>query len=123
MKRLLAILTTFLCTLSMSAQIPLEGTEKNPTVISLGECYQLPTDFFTNAYFTFTAEADGVLYLTLSQPIKIFGKGGPLPIFGKDCVQGMRKGDTYTFYNTSTWGDSITMIPSAINNKASAKSG
>ena len=117
MKRLLAILTTFLCTLSMSAQIPLEGTEKNPTVISLGECYQLPTDFFTNAYFTFTAEADGVLYLTLSQPIKIFGKGGPLPIFGKDCVQGMRKGDTYTFYNTSTWGDSITMIPSFVEGK------
>ena len=117
MKKLLAILTTFFCTFSMSAQIPLEGTEKNPTVITLGECYQLPTDFFMNAYFTFTAEADGVLYLTLSQPIKIFGKGGPLPIFGKECVQGMRKGETYTFYNTSTWGDSITMIPFFVEGK------
>lgn len=117
MKKILTILTAFLCTLGMNAQIPLAGaTQENPVEIKTGECYLLPTDF-SNAYFTYKAEADGLLYLTLSKGLKIFGQGGPLPLFGKECVQGVRSGETYTFYNTTTWGDTITMTPSFIAGK------
>lgn len=119
MKKILTILTAFLCTLGMNAQTPtpLAGaTEENPVAITLEECYLLPTDF-SNAYFTFRSQTDGVLYLTLSKPLRIFGQGGPLPLFDKQCVQGIQAGKTYTFYNTTTWGDSITMTPTFTEGK------
>ncbi len=117
MKKILTILITFLCTLGTNAQTPLAGsTQENPTEINLGECYLLPQDF-SNAYFTFRSETDGVLYLNLSKPLRIFGQGGPLPLFDKQCVQGIEAGKEYTFYNTTTWGDSITMIPSFTEGK------
>lgn len=117
MKKILTVLTLFLCTLSMGAQTPLAGaTQENPVAINMGECYLFPTDF-SNAYFTFKAETDGVLYLTLSKALKIFGQDGPIPLFGKECVLGVRAGETYTFYNTTTWGDSITMTPSFVEGK------
>lgn len=117
MKKILTILAAFLCTFGTNAQTPLAGsTEENPTEITLGECYLLPQDF-SNAYFTFRSETDGVLYLNLSKPLRIFGQGGPLPLFDKQCVQGIEAGKTYTFHNNSTWGDSITMTPSFTEGK------
>ena len=117
MKKILTIFAAFLCTLSTNAQISLEGsTQENPVEIKAGECYLLPSDF-SNAYFTYKAEADGLLYLALNKPLKIFSKDIPLPLFGTECVQGVRSGETYTFYNNITWGDTITMTPSFVAGK------
>ena len=109
MKKVLTILTTLACTANLNAQTPLAGaTQEAPIEIKAGECYLLPQDF-SNAYFTFQSETDGLLYLSLSKPLKIFGENGPLPLYEKECVQGIEAGEVYTFYNTTTWGDSITM--------------
>ena len=117
MKRILTILTALIGSISMSAQTPLAGsTQVEPTEIRAGECYLFPTDF-SNAYFTFSSETEGLLYLNLSKPLRIFGQEGPLPLFEKQCVQGIEAGKTYTFYNTITWGDSITMTPSFTEGK------
>lgn len=117
MKKILTILTTLACTISLNAQIPLIGsTQDNPVEIKVGECYLLPTDF-TNAYFTFQSETDGLLYLNLSEPLRIFGQEGPLPLFEKQCVQGIRADQLYSFHNTTTWGDSITMTVAFVEGK------
>ena len=117
MKKVLTILTTLACTANLSAQTPLAGaTQEAPIEIKAGECYLLPQDF-SNAYFTFQSETDGLLYLSLSKPLKIFGGNGPLPLYEKECVQGIEAGEVYTFYNTTTWGDSITMTVSFVEGK------
>lgn len=117
MKKVLTILTTLACTANLSAQTPLAGaTQEAPIEIKAGECYLLPQDF-SNAYFTFQSETDGLLYLSLSKPLKIFGRNGPLPLYEKECVQGIEAGEVYTFYNTTTWGDSITMTVSFVEGK------
>lgn len=101
--------STFLC-----AQTPLAGTTPDsPMEIKVDECYLFPTDF-SNAYFTFQSETDGLLYLTMSKPLRIFGEEGPLPIFDKQCIQGIEAGKVYNFYNSTTWGDSITMATSFV---------
>ena len=118
MKKILSILITFLCTLGINAQIPLGGsTEENPVEIKAGECYLLPTDFISNAFFTFQSEANGVLYLNLSKPLRLFGENGPLPLFGTQCIQGVQAGKKYSYHSTSTWGDSITMTVSFVEGK------
>lgn len=117
MKKILATLAMVICALGVNAQIPLMGgTEENPTEIKIGEEYLFPTDF-SNAYFTFHSQTDGVLYLSMSKSLKIFDQDGPLPLIGKQCVKGIHAGKTYTFYNTSTWGDSITMTPNFVEGK------
>jgi len=117
MKKVLTILTTLACSANLSAQTPLAGaTQEAPIEIKAGECYLLPQDF-SNAYFTFHSETDGLLYLSLSKPLKIFGENGPLPLYEKECVQGIEAGEVYTFYNTTTWGDSITMTVSFVEGK------
>ncbi len=117
-KKILNIVILWGCAISLCAQTSLEGaTEDAPVEIKMGECYLLPMDFFSNAYFTFQSKTDGLLYLSLSKPIRIFGQQGPLPIFDKQCVQGIKAGKVYTFYNTTTWGDSITMTPSFVEGK------
>lgn len=117
MKKILTMLTALVCTANLGAQTPLAGaTQENPVEVKVGECYLLPQDF-SNAYFTFQSETDGLLYLSLSKPLKIFGQGNPLPLYGKECVQGIQAGQLYTFYNTTTWGDSITMTVSFVEGK------
>lgn len=117
MKKILTILAAFLSAFATNAQTPLAGsTQEHPTAIGLGECYLFPQDF-SNAYFTFQSETDGVLHLSLSKPLKIFGPEGPLPFFEKECVQGIEAGKSYTFYSNTTWGDSITMTASFVEGK------
>lgn len=118
MKKIATILAALACTASLSAQIPLAGsTQENPVEIKVGECYLLPQDF-SNAHFTFQSETDGLLYLSLSKPLKIFGQEGPLPLYDKQCVQGVQAGQPYTFYSNTTWGDSITMTVSFVEGKS-----
>lgn len=117
MKKILTALTALACTVNLSAQTPLAGsTQEAPVEIKAGECYLLPQDF-SNAYFTFQSETDGLLYLSLSKPLKIFGQGNPLPLFDKECVQGIEGGQPYAFYSNTTWGDSITMTVSFVEGK------
>ncbi len=117
MKKIATILTALACTASLGAQIPLAGsTQEAPVEIKAGECYLLPQDF-SNAYFAFQSETDGLLYLSLSKPLKIFGQGNPLPLYDKQCVQGIEGGQPYAFYSNTTWGDSITMTVSFVEGK------
>lgn len=117
MKKISTVLTALFCIISLSAQIPLAGaTQDTPIPIKAGECYLFPRDF-SNAFFTFQSETDGVLYLNMSKPLRIFDQNGPIPLFDKQCIQGIQAGETYTFYNTTTWGDSITMTPSFVEGK------
>lgn len=117
MKNILTALTALACTVNLVAQTPLAGsTQEAPVEIKAGECYLLPQDF-SNAYFTFQSEKDGLLYLSLSKPLKIFGQGNPLPLYDKQCVQGIEGGQPYAFYSNTTWGDSITMTVSFVEGK------
>lgn len=114
LKNILIALSMWFSATSLCAQILLEGTtQETPIEIKTDECYLLPSDF-SNAHFTFKSETDGLLYLTMSKPLRIFGEEGPLPIFDKQCIQGIEAGKVYNFYNSTTWGDSITMTTSFV---------
>ena len=118
LKTILFTFVVWLSSTTLSAQISLVGTtQDSPMEIKVDECYLFPTDY-SYACFTFQAETDGLLYLTLSKPLKIFSKEGPLPIFDKQCILGIQAGKVYSFHNSNTWGDSITMTPSFVTGKS-----
>lgn len=91
------------------AQTELIGTtQEQPASIENGQCYLFPRDF-SYAHFSFTSPENGLLTLKTSKPLRIFANGNPMPIFGTESVMGVEAGKSYLFYNSSTWGDSITM--------------
>lgn len=119
MKKISLLLCVISTWLGSHAQISLSGTTaETPLALKTGETYQFPTDFFSNAYFTYTATEDGLLTLTLSEPLQIFysnlegESGGTVPKTGNMFFKGMKSGEVCQFHSEVTWGKSITMTVS-----------
>ena len=113
MRRLTALCISICLFMNMIAQIRLEGTTKDtPMALEVGKSYLFPTNFKV-AYFTFVPETDGVLYLNMSERLRVLGinenVSGNLPQFGNSSVLGVEAHKIYKFQNDNTWGKSVTM--------------
>lgn len=109
MRKIVAIVCLMMTMSLAHAQTVLTGTtQEQPMSIEHGQSYLFPRDF-SYAYFRFTSQEDGLLTLKTSKSLRIFANGNPMPIFGTESIIGIKAGEDYVFYNSSTWGDSITM--------------
>ncbi len=109
MRKIFVMIFLMMCVGLAYAQTELAGTtEEQPMAVESGQCYLFPRDF-SNAYFSFTSPEDGLLTLKTNKMLRIFANGSLMPIFGTESIMGVKAGQTYLFYNSSTWGDSITM--------------